>query len=92
MTARPHTPETLADLWHVSAETIRQLCHQGRLRHFRVGRMFRISTAAVEEFEACQNTESEGSMGASSSPGMITASDGVIVLTHSRPRGPRQRP
>ncbi len=49
---RPFTPDTLADRWDVSAETVRQLCHRGELRSFRVNRMFRIPHAAVEEFEA----------------------------------------
>ena len=28
---RPFTPESLADRWEVSAETVRQLCHQNAL-------------------------------------------------------------
>ena len=50
MTAeRPFTPETLADRWGCSAETVRQLVKAGRLRGFRVGRMFRIPAVAVED-------------------------------------------
>ncbi len=60
---RPFTPESLADRWEVSAETVRQLCHQNALRHFRVGRMFRIPAAAVEEYEAWQITGSDASTG-----------------------------
>jgi len=40
MMERPFTPETLADRWDCSAETVRQLVKAGRLRGFRVGRMF----------------------------------------------------
>lgn len=58
---RPFTPDTLADQWDVSAETVRQLCHRGELRSFRVGRMFRIPPAAVEEFEARQASPMVGS-------------------------------
>lgn len=65
--AHPFTPESLADRWGCSSETVRQLLRSGRLRGFRVGRMFRIPAAAVEEYE-CGNTESDGSRGASSSP------------------------
>ena len=52
--ARPFSPDSLADRWLVSAETVRQLCHQGRLRHFRIGRKFRIPHDAVIEFETGQ--------------------------------------
>lgn len=91
--SRPFTPETLAERWLCSAETVRQLVNQGRLRAFRVGRMIRIPLVAVEEYENCENTGSGGSMAALSSHGQIPApaNDGAIVLMHSRPRRPRQK-
>ncbi|MFD1341448.1 helix-turn-helix domain-containing protein [Litorisediminicola beolgyonensis] len=52
MTRPPHTPDSLADRWACSSETVRQLCRSGQLKHFRVGRMIRISAEAVDEFEA----------------------------------------
>lgn len=80
---RPYTPDTLAERWHCSAETIRQMCLRGELRHFRVGRMLRIPADAVEEHE-CANIGSDGSRADSLSPGPVrTAGDGDTVL---RPR------
>lgn len=58
---RPFTPESLAERWAVSDELVRQLCHQNKLRAFRVGRMFRIPVEAVEDYEACQTIGLEGS-------------------------------
>lgn len=43
---RPYTPEALAERWQCSAETIRAMCRQGRLPHFRSGRMIRIRAQA----------------------------------------------
>lgn len=80
MIARPYTPETLAERWHCSAETIRQMCARGELRHFRVGRMLRIPAAAVEDLE-CGNIESGGSRADSSSHGQaMTGGEGATVL------------
>ena len=87
---RPLTPEMLADRWLCSAETVRQLVKRGDLRGFRLGRMFRITMEAVEEYEACQNIGSVGSTDGLSSPGtMQTESAGAIVLTHAPERKPR---
>ncbi|WP_370315958.1 helix-turn-helix domain-containing protein [Roseivivax marinus] len=49
---KPYTPDSLAERWRVSAETVRQLCRRGVLAHFRVGRMYRIPADAVDEYEA----------------------------------------
>ena len=93
MNARPYTPETLAALWGCSPNHIRNLIHRRELRAFRLGRrLFRIPPDAVEEYEKCQEiTVSAGSTESSSSLGGATmGSDGVIVLTHSRERKPRE--
>lgn len=79
----PYTPETLAERWGCSAETIRQMVKAGRLQGFRVGRMFRIPASAVEDHE-CQITGSDGSTAASSSHGSKQVSDGVSGLTPGR--------
>ena len=78
--ARPYTPDELAARWECSAETVRGLVKRGQLRGFRVGRMIRIPRDAVEEYEGCSNTGSDGSRGASSSPGTKTESAGATVL------------
>jgi excisionase family DNA binding protein len=80
---RPFTPEALAERWHCSAETIRQMCARGDLPHFRVGRMIRIPAQAVEERE-CQNIASVGSMAGSSSHG--PARTGAAAATALQPR------
>ena len=86
---RPLTPDQLASRWLCSAETIRSLCASGKLRAFRVGTMWRIPAAAVEEYEQCGNTGSGDLAGGSSSPGQTTDDGGAIVLTHARPRKPK---
>lgn len=48
---RPFTPDTLAERWQCSAETVRQMLRDGRLRGFRVGRMFRLPADAVDDYE-----------------------------------------
>ena len=52
--ARPFTPDSLAERWGVSAETVRHLVKRGDLPGFRVGRMIRIPVGAVEEYERCE--------------------------------------
>lgn len=88
---RPLTPEMVADRWMCSAETVRQLVKRGVLRGFRVGRMIRISEQAVEAYE-CQTIGSDVLTDVLSSPGPRTGAESAIVLMHSRPRKPRQRP
>lgn len=57
---RPFTPKTLAALWNVSAQQIRDLIRSGALPHFRVGRLMRIAAAAVREYE---RTHMDGAAG-----------------------------
>lgn len=71
---------TLAVRWGCSGETVRQMCASGRLPAFRVGRMWRIPAAAVEEYE-CGTIGSDGSRDGSSSHGQTTpAPADVFVL------------
>ena len=91
---RPFTPDALADRWGVSSETVRQLIKRGDLPGFRVGRMFRIPAQAVEDFEQCQTSASDGSEAASASTGETTQQDdgSAIVLRQApeRKRKPRR--
>lgn len=41
MTARPFSPETLADRWDCSAEKVRLMCRNGELASFRLGNKMR---------------------------------------------------
>jgi excisionase family DNA binding protein len=55
MAPMAYTPTQLAQLWGCSANHVRQMCKDGRLRHFRLGpKTIRIPIAAVEEFEKGQ--------------------------------------
>ncbi len=57
MSAKPFSPETLADRWGCSAEKVRLMYRAGELPGFRLGKLIRIPAAEVERYE-CQNTPS----------------------------------
>ncbi|WP_425541637.1 helix-turn-helix domain-containing protein [Phaeobacter gallaeciensis] len=82
----PFTPETLGLRWGVSATTIRNMCNQGDLIHFRLGRLYRIPAAVVEEKEQCQTSASDVSEVAIASTGTKAASEDVISLRHAPER------
>jgi len=54
---RPWTPKTLAAEWSVTAQHIRDLIRTGELKHFRVGRLIRISKAAAEDYRRRADAE-----------------------------------
>lgn len=88
----PFSLKTLAERWGCSDETVRQMVISKKLPAFRVGTMLRIPAAAVEEYEACKNTGSEGSTADMSSLGTMVAQGEGFVLLHSRERKPRPKP
>lgn len=49
---KPFTPDTLAERWRCSAETIRAMIRRGELPAFRIGRMMRIPADVVDAHEA----------------------------------------
>jgi excisionase family DNA binding protein len=49
---RPLTPDEVSERWDCSARLVVRLCQEGKLRHFRVGKLYRITPAAVTEFES----------------------------------------
>jgi excisionase family DNA binding protein len=52
------TPEQLAERWHCSANTIRNLITAGKLDAYRVGKkLLRIPVKSIEEYENCSNIE-----------------------------------
>ena len=57
VTARPYSPETLAERWGCSEGLVYKLIRDGRLQCFRPGSLIRISAGEVERFE-CQTTAS----------------------------------
>ncbi|WP_413777641.1 helix-turn-helix domain-containing protein [Thalassovita sp.] len=88
---RPFTPETLAAAWGCSAETVRNLCRSGTLKHFRLGRLYRIPANAVEEYE-CQTSASDVSevVSVSTGPSQTESAPG-LSLRHAPERKPSQR-
>ena len=74
MSARPYSPETLADRWGCSSEKIRQMYHLGELHGFRLGKLIRIPANEVERFE-CQNTGLSSIEDNTASPTAIPASE-----------------
>jgi excisionase family DNA binding protein len=67
MSARPFSPETLADRWACSAEKVRQMCRRGDISYFRLGKLIRIPANEVERVE-CQNIASCGTEDSGASP------------------------
>ena len=90
--ARPFSPESLADRWECSAESIRQQCRQGRIKHFRLGRLYRIPAQIVEDIEKCQTSQSDVSGADSASFGVRTESADAISLRHAPERKRKQKP
>ncbi|WP_082024675.1 excisionase family DNA-binding protein [Mameliella alba] len=91
---RPFTPDTLAERWACSAETVRQMVKRGELPGFRVGRLFRIPVNAVEEYEECQTSASDGSGAdfASTGPTPAPENDGATALRHAPARKRKPKP
>lgn len=85
---RPLTPEQLAERWDVSANTVRNMIKRGELRAFRVGRLYRVPSEAVEERESCDGKfrsedsqdASEGSTDGGPSSGETSGDSTVTVL------------
>ncbi|WP_423227682.1 helix-turn-helix domain-containing protein [Salipiger profundus] len=95
MSGSPHplTPDQVAERWNCSAETVRQLIKRGKLQGFRVGRMFRIPAAAVEEFEAWQTFPSDATVEGGASLGSSQTESGpVLSYREARPRKSKPKP
>lgn len=88
----PFTPETLANRWGVSAQKVRNMCIDGEVAHFRLGKLYRIPAVAVEEYEECQTSTSGVSEAGSASTGATTPeSVSAISLRHAPERKRRQK-
>ena len=86
------TPDSLADRWEVSPTTVRNMCEQGRLSHFRLGKLYRIPADAVEEIETCQTSQSEDLGGDTASHGEKVESVNGFNLRHAPERKRKPRP
>lgn len=93
MTAKPYSPEELAERWNVSGKCVRQMCARGDLAYFKIGKLYRIPAAVVDERERVQvwNTDSRftGEPGQSSGESM----DEQSAAAQERPtrKPPRER-
>lgn len=88
----PYTPEMLAHRWNVTGKCIRDMCVRGDLAYFKIGKLYRIPAAAVDEIERVQacNTDSKSTResGPSSGERMERPSDaGSPQPTGKKPRG-----
>jgi excisionase family DNA binding protein len=54
VTARPYSPQTLAERWGCSDQKIRNMLDAGELSGFRLGKLIRIPASEVERYE-CQS-------------------------------------
>ncbi len=62
---RPYTLDGLAERWECSGTHIRRLCVAGKLRHFRIGSLYRIPIDAVTEYEVGNYGDGKAPAGAS---------------------------
>ncbi|MBX7488847.1 helix-turn-helix domain-containing protein [Qipengyuania sp. GH25] len=53
---RPYSPATLAARWECSTTLIYDLLNAGTLKGFRIGKLWRIPTDAIEEYETSPST------------------------------------
>jgi excisionase family DNA binding protein len=83
---RARTVEQVAEMWGCSANHVRQMCKDGRLRHFRLGpKTIRIPIEAVEEFECQgQTTGLAGSEATGSSLGPKTEAVNASAFFRAR--------
>ena len=95
MTQRPFTPDSLAARWGISAESVRALCRQATLPHFRIGKLYRIPAHAVEDYEQAwqQTSASDDTEEDSASTGAIREleDESAISLRHAPERKRKQR-
>ena len=56
---RPLTVEQAAEFLRCSPSHVRDLCREGQIGHFRLGRLIRIPIAALRELEGCASSGSE---------------------------------
>jgi hypothetical protein len=85
---KPFSPRTLALHWEVKAELVMKLCRLKKIRCFQVGREYRITPAAVKEYEAgeCEDTGSAdtGESGAPSGMPMAEPIARVLALKRAK--------
>lgn len=93
MSAKPYSPETLAERWGCSSEKVRLMYRSGELNGFRLGKLIRIPAAEVERYE-CQDTASQSTEESSPSPSSMQeqASRAEFRLARQIGGGPKLSP
>lgn len=85
-TEKVYSPETLAQHWNCNPATVRKLCAEKKLEHFRLGKLYRIKASHVSKYE-CLMSQSVVSAEDSVSTGPdLTANESVMVLKHAPER------
>lgn len=84
---QPYSPETLAERWQCSAEKVRQMCRNGSLAYFRLGKLMRVPAEEVARIEC---TGLSGIEGNGASPTDIHASE--LRLARMTGAGPKLSP
>lgn len=82
---RPFTPATLAARWGCSDTLIYDLLNSGKLRSFRIGKLWRIRPEWVEEYEQCQ-TNTHTPSDASPAPEQTAAPIGTGASNGGTPK------
>jgi len=89
----PFSPETLGERWHCTPRHVQKLCRSGALPCFHVGKLLRISAAAVEAYEAgecqSQNADSSDIAGPGASLGLSEAE--LAAVRSAQRTGQRQK-
>jgi len=66
---RPYSLDSLAERWECTGAHVRRLCTAGKLRHFKIGNLYRIPVDAVLEFEIGHYGEEKSTPAAAISAG-----------------------
>jgi excisionase family DNA binding protein len=90
MTARPYSPQTLADRWGCSSEKVRQMCRNGELASFTLGKLIRIPAHEVERVE-CQTSIASDHTEESSSSSTPMPLDSAFAARLARQTGASQK-
>ena len=82
--AKPFTPESLAERWGCSAEKIRQMFHSGEIAGFRLGKLIRIPAVEVEKYECAQTEAASDTRSLSTEDNLPSRSDAARIAADIR--------
>lgn len=79
-----YRPEDVAKLWGCSSRQIRNMINSGQLEAFRVGKLLRITPAAVEEYERRNTVSVNSEENTAPSVGRIALADVLRLRRQTR--------